>query len=61
MIRKISNLEINNFHNFVNTAITSYKRLCANGEIENNQKQEDLIHKLSEFFKDNTEGFLRSI
>ena len=45
----------------MNTAITSYKRLCANGEIENNQKQEELIHKLSEFFKDNSKGFLGSI
>ncbi len=45
----------------MNTAITSYKRLCANGEIENNQKQEELIHKLSEFLKDNSKGFLGSI
>ena len=45
----------------MNTAITSYKRLCANGEIENNQKQEELIHKLSEFLKDNNKSFLGSI
>ena len=44
----------------MNTAITSYKRLCANGEIENNKNQEELVHKLSEFLKDNNKSFLGS-
>ena len=45
----------------MNTAITSYKRLCANREIENNQKQEELIFKLSEFLEDNNRSFIGNI
>ena len=45
----------------MNTAITSYKRLCANREIENNQKQEELICKLSEFLEDNNRSFIGNI
>ena len=45
----------------MNTVITSYKRLCANGEIENNQKQEELIHKLSEFLKNSNKSFFGSV
>ena len=45
----------------MNTVITSYKRLCANGEIENDQKQEELIHKLTGFLQDNNKSFLGDI
>ena len=45
----------------MNTAITSYKHLCANEEIENNSEQEKLIHELNNFFYVNEKSFLRNI
>ena len=45
----------------MNTAIKSYKRMCANEEIENNPKQEDLVNKLSEFLIVNDKNLLRQI
>ena len=45
----------------MNTAIKSYKRMCANEEIENNPKQEDLVNKLSEFLIVNDKNLLKQI
>ena len=45
----------------MNTAITSYKRLCANREIENNSRQEELIHKLTSFFSSGKRSFFGNI
>ena len=42
----------------MNTAITSYKRLCVNGEIENNHKQEELILRLTDFLRGTKKSFL---
>lgn len=45
----------------MNTTITSYKRLCANREIENNSRQEELIHKLTSFFSSGKRSFFGNI
>ena len=45
----------------MNTAITSYKRLCVNEEIENNHKQEELILRLTDFLRGTKKSFLDKI